>query len=189
MTASGDARSTRPNPCRLKSLHNFAALFTASPLATMRALNIWSPNPAHSRAPPVAAGDGAGCGACAFVPCKHGARAARGSALVHNDTTRSVRYRVRATPSVNAGNAPSNGSATPQAVQRRAERRRAPRSLRQGQGGRARRKACTGYPSANRRSAPSACRRDKNPPARRETRRPAVGPSYAADDFAWLFDK
>ena len=44
-------------------------------------------NPAHSRAPPVAAGDGAGCGACAFVPCKHGARAARGSALEHNDST------------------------------------------------------------------------------------------------------
>src|SRR4029079_8255120 len=49
-------------------------------------------------------------------------------------------YRVTATTSANAGTAPSNGSATPQAVQRRAERRRAPRSLRQGQGGRARRR-------------------------------------------------
>jgi len=36
-----------------------------------------------------------------------------------------------------AGNAPSNGSATPQAVQRRAERREALRSLRQGPRGRA----------------------------------------------------
>ena len=78
---------------------------------------------------PEASDGGAGYGACAFVPCKHGARAARGSALVHNDTTRSVRYRVRATPSVNAGNAPSNGSATPQAVQRRAERREALRCV------------------------------------------------------------
>ena len=44
-------------------------------------------------------------------------------------------YRLRATTSVNAGTAPSDGSATSQAVQRRAERRKAPRPLRQGQGG------------------------------------------------------
>jgi len=49
------------------------------------------------------------------------------------------------------------------------------------------RQACL-VPGATRRSAPSACRGSKNPPARRETRRPAAGPSHAADDFAWLFD-
>ena len=49
------------------------------------------------------------------------------------------------------------------------------------------RQACL-VPGATRRSAPSACRGRKNPPARRETRRPAAGPSYAADDFAWLYD-
>ena len=189
MTA-GVTRSTRPYPCWLKSLHNFAGLFTAC--GRLAACSDHFPEhmvlqPRSLEGAPEASDSGAGCGACAFVPCKHGARAARGSALVHNDTTRSVRYRVRATPSAIAGNAPSNGSATPQAVQRRAERREALRSLRQGDAHAARR--ALKYRSANRRSAPSACRGSKNPPARRETRRPAAGPSHAADDFAWLFDK
>ena len=141
---------------------------------------------------PEASESGAGCGACAFVPCKHGARAARGSALEHNDSTRSVRYRVRATTSADAGNAPSNGSATPQAVQRRAERREALRSLPKRKG--TRMSAVKPRRRAHLAEAPIGAppprfrRGSKTPPARRETRRPAAGPSYAADDFAWLFD-
>ena len=128
-------------------------------------LNIWSTNPAHSRALLEASEGGAGCGACAFVPCKHGARAARGSALEHNDSTRSVRYRLMATTSAIAGNAPSDGSATPQAVQRRAERREALRSLPKRKGTRTsavkprRRAHLTEAPIGA--PPPRLCRRDK----------------------------
>ena len=171
-------------------------LSTASPRPPVAATifpRICSYNPAHSRALLEASEGGAGCGACAFVPCKHGARAARGSALEHNDSTRSVRYRLMATPSAIAGNAPSNGSATPQAVQRRAERREALRSLPKRKGTRMsavkpRRRAHLAEAPIGA-PPPRLCRGDKNPPARRETRGPAVGPSYAADDFAWLYDK
>jgi hypothetical protein len=40
--------------------------------------------------------------------------------------------------------------------------------------------------SASRRSAPSLPRGVKTRLAKAEPRRPAAGPSYAADDFAWL---
>jgi hypothetical protein len=43
--------------------------------------------------------------------------------------------------------------------------------------------------SASRRSAPTACRGDQTRPAKADPRRPTAGPSYAADDFAWLSDK
>ena len=80
-----------------------------SRLPRQHSQSIWSTNPAHSRALLEASEGGAGCGACAFVPCKHGARAARGSALGQNDPTRFSSLPMPATTSANAGNAPSKG--------------------------------------------------------------------------------
>ena len=150
-------------------------------------LRICSYNPAHSRALLEASGGGAGCGACAFVPCKHGARAARGSALGQNDPTRFSSLPMPATTSANAGNAPSKGEPpagrpTPCGAPKGAAfpsprgRARPPR-----------RAHFTG--GATRRSAPRSSRANTRRATAGNTRRPPAGPTDTAADFAWLFDK
>ncbi len=149
-------------------------------------LCICSHNPAHSRASPEASEGGAGCGARAPVPRKHGAPGGTGLAPGALRPSRDPFATVMiATPSANAGNARS--------AEARPGDRKPPRgapmgaaSLRQ-RGAHARQGVHTAG-GANRRSAPRS--------SRANTRRATVGDRdghprgrpKAAADFAWLFD-
>ena len=120
------------------------------------------------------------------VLCKHGARAARGSALGQNDPTRFSSLPMPATPSANAGTAPSKGEPpagrpTPCGAPKGAAfpsprgRARPPR-----------RAHFTG--GATRRSAPRSSRANTRRATAGNTRRPPAGPTDTAADFAWLYD-
>ena len=150
-------------------------------------LRICSYNPAHSRASPEASEGGAGCGARAPVPRKHGAPGgtglAPGALRPSRDTFATV---MIATLSANAGNARSAGA--------RPGDRKPPRgapmgaaSLRQ-RGAHARQGVHTAG-GANRRSAPRSSRANTRRATAGNTRRPPAGPTETAADFAWLFDK
>ena len=119
-------------------------------------------------------------GAASRAPCLASTALGRSGTRPGGTTTltRSVRYRDDSHAQRQCWKRAVSGSAAPETVNRRAERRWAQRPF--AKGARTPAKACN-FPGANRRSAPRLCegKRTRRPPRRR--------PKVAAD-FAWLFD-
>ena len=120
-------------------------------------------------------------GAASRAPCLASTALGRSGTRAGGTTTltRSVRYRDDSHAQRQCWKRAVSGSATPEPENRRAERRRAQRSL--SPRGRARRKVCNGILEAPLGAPPLGLRGEKDTTA-------TVAPTEAAADFAWLFE-
>ena len=186
-SAWASLRSAHPTGARIALwINRFLWITGLRGLPLIMFLRICSYNPAHSRAPPEASESGAGCGVPRPVPRKHGPREVRDSPRGTTTLTRYVRYRDDSHAQRQCWKRAVSGSATPVTENRRAERRRAQRSLRQGDA-HARQGVQRNTRGATRRSAPRLARATPALP-RREHETATRGADRTAADFAWLFD-
>ena len=125
-------------------------------------------------------------GAASRAPCLASTALGRSGTRPGGTTTptRYVRYRDDSHAQRQCWKRAVSGSATPVTENRRAERRAALRSLRQGDAHAAR--CATEYSKRHSALRPSSLRGER--PAVQGTRTATVAPTEAAADFAWLFD-